>query len=225
MSSFRTLLAVLLMPAHFQPAGRRRKARGADHRQFEICAGPGAPQPGERRQRHRLGAQARRLRGHPRPRRRQARVRHQGAQFRRPPGECRRRHLLLCRPRAAGIGAQLSAARRCPRAERARSRLRCRQPRLRPQADGAWTRRQDQHRVPRRLPRQSLCRKSGALHGHALGEHRQGSRPGRYGGRHLHRLLDATGERRARRYGPQFTLHRRARQARPANPIAISPRS
>ena len=40
----------------------------------------------------------------------------------------------------------------------------------------------------------------------------QGPGAGADGGRHLHRLLDAAGQRRARRRGAQLAVHRRARQ-------------
>ena len=84
--------------------------------------------------------------------------------------------------------------------------------RLRAEADGARARGQDQRRVPRRLPRQSAGAQPGPLHGHALGQHRPGPGAGADGGRHVHRLLDAAGQRRARRPGPQLAVHGRAGQ-------------
>ena len=100
----------------------------------------------------------------------QAGARRQGARLRACAGQGGRGPVLLCRPRAAGIGPQLPDAGGRPPAGRARPRLRGRLRRLRAQADGARARGQDQRRVPGRLPRQSAGAQPGAHHGHALGQ-------------------------------------------------------
>ena len=117
-------------------------------------------------------------------------------------------------PRPAGGRTQLPGAGRCAAAERARSRLRGGGARFRAQADGAGARNQDQHRVPRRLPRQSAGAQPGPHHGHALGQRRPRAGAGADGRRHLHRLLDAAGQRGARRLGSQLAVHGGAGEGR-----------
>ena len=145
--------------------------------------------------------------------------------FARALGRRRRGGVLLCRPWPAGRRPQLPDPGRCRAGKRARSRLRGGGARLRAQADGARARGQDQHRVPRRLPRQSAGAQPGAHDGNAIGERRPRPGAGADRGRDVHRLFDPAGQRRARRSRPQFPVHGGAGQGRAGIRAAISPPS
>ena len=202
MSYLRIALASMLIPFLFSLPAAAEKRVALGRRQLGLQGGVAAAQPRQRCQRHRGVAESARastssLGVDVDKRDFDSRIR----SFTQLLETRRRRAPLLCRPRAAGRRPQLSHPGRRQAAERARARLRRREPRLHPEADGARPRRQDQHRLPRRLPRQSVLRQPRALDGDALGEHRQGPRAGGDRRRHVHRLFDPARQRRRRGAG------------------------
>ena len=109
--------------------------------------------------------------------------------------------------------AELSRADRCQARARARPRVRDGEARIRAPPDGDRARRQDDNRHPGCVSRQPAVAQSRALDGYAVDVHRARAGGGIDRARHLHRLLDAAGQRRARRPGAQLALHGGARQA------------
>ncbi len=115
------------------------------------------------------------------------------------------RSVLLCRPRLAGRRQELPRACRRRAQVRIRSRFRGRRARPRPQANGAQ--RPHQHRLPRRLPRQSACRQSRRIE--PLARRRPRASPAsRPSASMMVVYLDRARERRARRRRPQQPIHR-----------------
>ena len=190
-----------------------RDARGAGRGQQRLPEHHAALQPAQRRPRHGGRLEGRRLRGGGGARRRPAQARRRPAGVHRQARQCRRGAVLLRRARPAGGRAELPGADRCQARARARPRVRDGEARFRAAPDGDRARGQDHDRHPRRLPRQPADAQSGPLDGNPLGRHRPRPGAGLDRPRHLHRLLDAAGQRRPRRPGAQLALHGGAGQA------------
>ena len=179
---------------------------------------PHAEQPGQRRSRHRRGAATAGLRGDPRApisitRACDVTVR----EFSEKLSTAKVGAAVLRRSRVAGGRQEVSRPRGRQNREPGRSRLRHHRPRSGPPRDGS--RRANQYRVPRCLPRQSAGGKPEP--GLARGPARSAaawrrSRPRR----HADRVRDPARQRRARRRRPQQPVHRGVAQdhrgARPA---------